>query len=180
MKRVFVIVLFLILSVNTVYAHGLGASFEKTVSKYFIDIGYDPSVMTEGEQTTFSFTILTDNTKDLVEFDSVWVRIMEGRRAILATGIDAGINSAPTMIYTFPKDGEYRLFVRFEKGDDTLAEAEFPMTVVRQEEGSSEYLIPLASLAGGILIGVGSVFTFLHFKSKKGNTHEKSDTSKKS
>ncbi len=180
MRVVILVFLFLILSVNSAFSHGFGASFEKTVSKYFIDVGYDPFEMTEGDQTTFSFTILTDSTKDLVEFDSVWVRIMDGKRAILATGIDAGINSAPTLIYTFPREGEYTLFVRFEKGDETLAEADFPMTVVREEEDGLGKLVPLVSVACGILIGIGAMFAFLHFKSKNGNTKEKSKTGNKS
>ena len=44
-------------------AHGSGASFEKVVGEYLIDVGYEPAERIEGDSQRFDFNVYNENNK---------------------------------------------------------------------------------------------------------------------
>lgn len=147
-----------------VFAHSLGQSLEKEVGEYVVDIGYDSPVTTvlEGEPIRFDFN-LWNKDRAVVDFTSVWVRVAPAESGITFAGyLGYPPFGAVGMSYTFPKAGEYTLTARFFNGEQTLAEATFPLQV----EGTNDVKISNSSpgliVAGvsGFILGVLLLFFF--------------------
>jgi hypothetical protein len=117
-------------------AHVTGAFFEKEVGNFIVDIGYDPEIIVARESSAFSFDLLDKTNRDPQEFTSIWVKIDKGEQTTLATGIARQSLGITTLLYTFPEAGEYELNVRYQSGDDSIAEASFPIVVEEGEGGS--------------------------------------------
>lgn len=169
---IFASLLLIVSFVQPIYSHGVGASFEKEAGEYVIDIGYEPEWFTEGDTSTFSFQLLTNDTKDPVEFDDIWVRIARGTQTVFATGINSNANNASTMLFTFPQEGDYTLHVRFQKEEEEIVETSFPIRVTPSEKSLiTQERIGLLFL--GMVVGALSVFAFalIRNKSKKEKSH---------
>lgn len=111
-------------------AHGTGASFEKVIGNYKIDIGYDPVIFTSGGVHRFDFDIFDSKTNNNVDFSDVWVNISEGSKTVFASGIHRSDLGIAGMTFVFPNKGDYTLSVRFEKGDNNIVESTFPVKVL--------------------------------------------------
>lgn len=115
---------------TTLLAHGSGASFERVVNGLKIDIGYDPEIIVSGDLQRFDFELF-DSKDNEVDFEDVWVKISEGdERVVFASGIIKGDINGARMSYTFPKEGKYYLYVRYDKSGKNLAESSFSIDVV--------------------------------------------------
>src|SRR5437870_5570095 len=69
------------------FAHNTGASWEKVVGEYKIDIGYDPATITVNSSQHFDFNIFNSSTGQPVSFSDVWVRIFQDQQTFFASGI---------------------------------------------------------------------------------------------
>jgi len=169
-KIAFVILaLFLISPIFTpVVAHSTGESFEKKVGDYLVDIGYDPAIFEAGISNTFSFGLVNAQTEEEIDFDYVWVRIEQEGQTDFASGIKKQELGATTMIYTFPEITTYDISVRYQKGDEIIAETSVPINVVKSsnsfDESESLELGNIKFVAIGLigLIGliVGAIIAF--------------------
>lgn len=121
-----------------VAAHGSGTSLERTVDRYFIDIGYDPATVYEGDRIVFDFTDLFDaasiraQATTTVDFDYVWVRLREnGGGTLLATGIRRADFGPTSLLYAVPDElkGELEVYVRYQKGDEGIVESTFAIPI---------------------------------------------------
>lgn len=135
-------------------AHGTGASLEKMVGEYKVDIGYDPPVLEAKDPIYFDFTLLSE-TGERAEFSDIWVRVMKGKQTAFATGIHKPSFGNSTMIYMFPEGGEYELKVRFQNEGEALAEASFPLAVEKAATGAGfpGFIWLAAGLFGGAIAG---------------------------
>lgn len=117
------------------HAHVIGKSFENEDGVYKIDIGYSPDILVSQESAVFTLALYKDQVS--IPYDDAWVRIVkkkgEMETTMFATGIHSFGSVETPVTLTFPSAGDYVLSVRFEKGDSTIAKAEFPIGV----EGSS-------------------------------------------
>ena len=148
-----------------VRAHALGASLEATSSPYFIDIGYDPLEFTTGFNSRFDFE-LRDLSRDLLDYGHVWVRIAQGKRTVLATGIAHQSLGPTTLLYTFDQPGDYTLNVSYREGGDVLAEATFPLKVYPDPEESTVSLAALAAFLGGLIAGAAVLWGAIRLKKR--------------
>lgn len=151
----------LLFSPTLIHAHNSGASLEKLVPPYIVDIGYDPVSPVAGDRLLFDFT-LVDTASTSIPFDYVWVRIEKDGRTILATGITKATYGPTSLLYAIPDDlaGELKLFARYQKGDDSLAEADFILVVAPKEVPITAY-IPLAvAAASGCMIGLSALWLY--------------------
>lgn len=140
------------------HAHGTGASFEKEINGYLIDVGYDPVILAAQEQQRFDFGVSKKGSTEAVDFTDIWVRIAPKERGIIfASGIHRPDFGLPGMTFTFPRAGEYELTVRFQKNGNVIAETSFPLTVETGEAGTpaASRMGTIVSLGIGIILGVG-------------------------
>lgn len=142
-----------------VSAHSLGSSFEATTSPYFIDIGYTPDVFEAGASARFEFELRDLATRDLFDYDHVWVRISRGREALLATGVAHQDLGPTTLLYEFAEPGEFSLDVSYRSGRmGEIATSSFPVTVFpAKEQGFDRTLVAwIATLAVSAAAGFGA------------------------
>lgn len=179
MKKIILVFILLFLFVNQVSAHPTGYSFNKVVGARLIDIGYENDPFVANETSSFSFLLSDNKTGDPIEFSDVWVRIERGTQTVFATGIYSSDLASPTLLYTFPTEGEYKLNVRYEKEDESLAETVMPIKVVKEEKPLNpvQIAIPIAALVVGLGMGFG-VASFKNRSAKQGK--KKGDQDSKS
>ncbi|NBV77734.1 hypothetical protein EBR66_06240 [bacterium] len=151
--RIFLLVL-LLLSVGTpIFAHTTGVSLEKKVGAYTIDVGYDPASPQVDDRIVFDFAFKNaDGARAM--FDSVWVRMTQNSKTVLATGIAHAKVGGTTLVWLPARDGPLTLAVRYERAGEPLAEAAFDIPIAPKEEsGYAWYGIALViALSGGAII----------------------------
>lgn len=143
-----------------VQAHSGGASFEEKIGEYFIDIGYDPAAPTAGENILLDLNLWKEKDISLADFDSAWVRLEQGGKTILATGVARPEFGTMTVSLKLPSEpGEMTLHVRFEEKGSTepiVAEKSFTFPIAPSPSA------PLPPLVWAIVgFGVGAVVVFL-------------------
>ena len=148
-------------------AHGDGASFEKEIGGYLVDIGYSAPEPEAGEAVSFEFGLKNNSKEDMgndVPFDDVWVKIAsEEETIVFASGIYNSKFGGPRLNYVFPKEGTYTISARFESDSGALTEASFSLVVFPAKGGGgidATYLFGL----GGLLIGFLAAFVLLKNK----------------
>lgn len=153
---------------HVLFAHNSGASLEKSVPPYIVDIGYDPVSPVAGDRLLFDFT-LVDTASTSIPFDYVWVRIEKEKRTILATGIAKAAYGPTSLLYAIPEDlsGELQLFVRYQRGDESLAEADFIMSIAPKETPLTDYIPIVGAIVLGCVIGFGATWALAQRRSKK-------------
>lgn len=160
MKRIYVLSMLTVMllgsSAGAALAHGTGISYEEDVGEYRVDIGYDPEVFTAGERILLDISLFTQGTTDeRAAYDSVWVRVTEGRQTYLATGVHHAQTGPSTVLLVLPESvGEQvEVHARFERSGETLADVSFPISV-NPPRGSLEVL-PWLLLLLGMIAGCG-------------------------
>jgi hypothetical protein len=139
-------------------AHQGGASWEKEMDGYRIDVGYDPNAHVSGASDVFDFALFDAERLAPVPVDELWVRLVRDERTVLATGLRSDPVVQSTLLYAFEKEGEYVLHVSFRRGGATLAEAAFPFTVAPGERSVRGYGLYAAFGAALLLAALGSFY----------------------
>lgn len=129
--RRFIFFLLIMCSITPVvsFAHGDGASFEKQSGEYLIDIGYDPAPPVAGEATLFDFSLIRLADGNEVPYSHVWVRILDERKTVLASGLHWQEVGATTLLFAFPEDKTYTLESSFRTERGEIASASFSVPV---------------------------------------------------
>ncbi len=145
---------------GAVFAHQTGVSFEKEIGAYFVDIGYDPPQPQGGERIVFDFNLKSKVDKTPEDFDYVWVRLEKDKSTLLATGIARADFGPTSLLYQVPNDlhGDLTVNVRYQKGDQALAETEFTIPVASRARS----FVELVSLASTILIGAALAILIMY------------------
>lgn len=156
------------LVVHTAHAHLSGYSFEQIVGEYKIDIGIEKERPLVGESTKFNLLLVNkDNTN--APYEKVWVKLTQGQKVYLATGVSKARIGPTTLVYDFPKEGVYELYVRFENEGINKAQATFNITVEPDPEVKKplpNWLMGSASLILGIILG-GALTRVVHKRKPK-------------
>jgi hypothetical protein len=142
---------------GTALAHGTGASLEKIVGEYRLDIGYNPTILEAQDPSIFDFDLLFDETGERAAFTDMWVRIVQGRKTVFASGIHKPDFGNTTMVYSFPEKGDYELTVRFQNEEEKIVEGSFLLEVQGRPEASGPG-ISFPWFAVGIFIGIVAGF----------------------
>jgi hypothetical protein len=140
---------------SLVVAHTEGASLERVVGSYTIDVGYEPEKPTTAERIVFDFD-LRDADDARVDFDSVWVRLEQDERLTLATGINRNAVGGATLVWVPPVASEAQMTVRYMRAGSVLVETTFAVPVTQGAESRSVPEGVRALLFGslGVLIGM--------------------------
>ncbi len=113
------------------FAHGDRPSFEAEVGPYLIDVGYDVVGFRPGEEVTFDFDLFKDpnGTPSFEPFDLLRVEIFKGEEIVHTQEVVNQQNFVPSMKYTFPVEGSYKLSVSYIKDGSSIADATFDIAV---------------------------------------------------
>jgi len=136
-------------------AHAGGASLEKVVSPYVVDVGYDPARVIAGDRIVFDFNLLSEVSSSTVDFDYVRVRLEHEGMTLFSTGVSKPEYGPTSLLYTVPVDasGALTVFVRYHKGSESLAEAEFMIPIEARRLAWRER-VDISSLIGGVILGL--------------------------
>ncbi|PIR83810.1 hypothetical protein COU18_02385 [Candidatus Kaiserbacteria bacterium CG10_big_fil_rev_8_21_14_0_10_51_14] len=150
-------------------AHGLGASLEREVEGYYVDVGYDPDPLRASRSVRFDFELYdvpatTDPAStESIDYTSVWVRLEQEGRTILATGVAKALWGPTTLLMDLPETaGPLTIDVRFERGEDVLVGTSFTLNVEQSPEQAGISNSPVFPGIGGLV--VGALLTFLLFR----------------
>lgn len=139
-------------------AHAWGASLEKVIGDYHIDIGYEPPVLMGGDRVVFDFTLLQATASTSVPFDYVWVRLRANDQAVLSTGVHKAELGPTSLLLELAEEteGDLEVYVRYQKDDEKLTESEFVIPVLAYEDQDwwHEYAIAFGILVFGVCMGV--------------------------
>jgi hypothetical protein len=153
----FVLILLFVVSPQVADGHAMGASLEKVIGAYHIDIGYDPAILMGGDRVVFDFTLLQAAASTSVPFDYVWVRLRANDQALLSTGVHKAELGPTSLLLELAEEteGDLEVYVRYQKDDETLAESEFMIPVLPYEDPNRwhEYVIALGILVFGVCMG---------------------------
>jgi hypothetical protein len=141
----------------------MGASLERTVGEYWIDIGYDPVQPRGGDRMVFDFNLAdAAATSTRVQFDYVWVRLQNENQTLLASGIHRAEIGPTSLLYSLPRNakGELTMHVRYQRGNDALAEADFIIPVAAYEDPRWWYPF-LGCAVLGAVVGFFGMFAFI-------------------
>lgn len=161
--RAILLFVFLLLPLQLSLAHGSGTSFEKEINGLLVDIGYEPEIAQAGEQVLFDFGLRSKTDDAETSFDSVWIRIEQGGRTLIASGVAQPPLGPATLLVALPSASVESLtvYTRFEKDGKALAEASFSLPVLGslQENTPAPFQDSLPLLLGAILgVVVGFIF----------------------
>lgn len=152
----------------TAVAHSSGASLERAVGEYVVDIGYEPAEVTAGERLVLDFDIAKRGEGgERVEFDNVWVRLVGDGETLLAAGVARSQIGATTLLYVIPEDiSELSIGTRFEKDGEVLANTEFLIPVEARKSA-----FPFLPVTAAGTLALVAVLIFLVLRSR--NPHAK-------
>lgn len=147
---------------KSIFAHGDGGELRQEKDGYVIDVGYNPKETVSENTNNYDFQ-LSKNEED-VEFSDIWVRITSGNNTVFATGIKNQDLGGATLLYQYPKAGDYVLHVRFQKDEESIVEGEFPVKVLQENTSkiqtqsksplsTSQIILGIVLFLGGSLIG---------------------------
>ena len=134
-------------------AHGTGASLEQQTEGGFVDIGYSPEEITSDTSVVFDFSLLAEPEGKEIEFSDVWVRFVTNDSTVFATGVHNARIGGALLTYRFPEAGEYTLVTRFQNNGVSIAEVEFPISVITGGHGTDANLVAAAALVVGLVFG---------------------------
>lgn len=142
------------------FAHAAGASVERLVGEYVLDIGYDPQYPNAGEPVRLDFSLYNKDKRTAVPFTSIFVRV-EGSKGLLYAGsIHASEFGLTGFALYLPEPGSYTIQARFQDGDTTIVEGAIPLSVERGDVEPAQgttYLVPivvaLLALTAGYFLG---------------------------
>jgi hypothetical protein len=156
MKIFFTVIISFFVISQPAFSHGLGQSLEKEVNGYIIDVGYDAIDKIEaGQATRFDFNLTNKEKNQNIDFDHVWVRISPKEGGIIFAGYLFHPEYLLTgMSFSFPKEGNYEVTVRFiDKDDKSIAETTFPLEIIPGERASGSSNTQLIYGALGLAAG---------------------------
>ena len=143
----------------TSLAHENGASFEVETGDYLVDVGYKPGTIIQNQSVIFDFSLFQHEKR--VEFDSLWVRIVESGDVILATALHKSAGKT-TLQMRFPRSSKYEMHVQYRDSElNEIAEATINVPIVSDKsigEGTQKQLV-VGAVAVGIPILLAAMFT---------------------
>lgn len=149
-----------------VSAHSSGASVEREVGEYLIDIGYEPTAPTAGGTVRMDLELYELATGADVPYTDAWILIEKSNKTYFAGGVPKARIGATGFSYLFPEAGEYEIYVRYQQDGEKVVETTFPFTVNESDGAANTDGGPLTTgLAGlaGLVIGVIAGFYLRKF-----------------
>lgn len=114
-----ILLLSLLLTPFSAFAHGDAPSLEATVGGYMIDIGYTPE-LAPNEDIEFDVDLFTAEPVEYADFASADLRVTRNGKEIVAGSVENDKVHIPTFTVNFPEAGGYDMDVRYLNADGSL------------------------------------------------------------
>ena len=139
---------------SSVSAHSTGASFEKTVDNYLIDVGYSEVSIQEGTPVRFDFDLFDAQEQTTPkEFSDAWIRISQGNKTFFAGQLGRPQLGKTGITLVIPEAGEYELYVRYNNDNESVVETIFPLQVeVNPETETQQQRKRIIIAFGGVIL----------------------------
>lgn len=155
-KRFFIFTILLLPSLTLAHVNGL--TIERTEGNYFIDVGSTETVIHADKSTRFDFAVYLNPNKGAVDYDSVYVKIMNNGEFVFTATLPKQSLGSAGMTYTFPAAGTYDMTLLFQKGTQKITETTFPLDVTdlpKAETGSNfDFTNPIFTFVVGAILGL--------------------------
>ena len=112
---------------------------DKTIGNYLIDFGYSPENPNTNDKVAIALTLF-DTNQEVIEPDSVWVRISSSKEVVFA-GTLKPKNGNAAFTYKFPYAGNYEITSRFSDDKETIVEINFSINIEKTSNLEIYYLI---------------------------------------
>jgi hypothetical protein len=155
-----IIALVILLLIPVAYAH-LDAGSDEVVDGYLIDFGYAPKDPSIADSIILNFNLLDNATQKVVDVTSLWIRIADNKTIVFAGTLkpnDGNVN----LQLSFPRSGNYGIYVKFYDGDSLIVENKYGFKV--SEHGGNAYYVL-------VIIAIVIAILFLYYKNSKKKKH---------
>ena len=127
-------------------AHETGAKLEQEAGDYLVELSYDTPQILPGQKVEFHVSLIEDHQSSnwqYAAFDTAWIQIKDPKGSAFRQVVSTTTTGVLTLQHPFTKDGNYTFSVRFLEGENTIAEAQFPLNVGSSQvtEASSKTLV---------------------------------------
>ena len=112
---------------------------DKTIGNYLIDFGYSPENPNTNDKVAIALTLF-DTNQEVIEPDSVWVRISSSKEVVFA-GTLKPLNGNVAFTYKFPYADTYEITGRFNDDKETIVEVNFNVNIEGKSNLEIYYLI---------------------------------------
>jgi LPXTG-motif cell wall-anchored protein len=149
-----------LISVPLAFAHG-GPSFERTVGKYFIDIGYDDEFK-QGREVLLDFalySIKNGKPDSLTQVSSVTFSVLTGSTVLFTKTIPKPDFGKIFATYTPDQHGRFDLTAAFSVDGTEVVKTSFPFVVQDSafeegEEVTGSYSSMPVAIAGAVIVAI--------------------------
>lgn len=166
-------VIFFFPAAQNLFAHGTGGSIEQEEDGYLVDIGYSPERLVAQETVRFDFLLFNTESGEAVDFTDLWLRLEQEDQLIFAGGISQPYFGEAGMSLYLPETGTYTGYVRYQAGQDSLAETEFEIVVKEQEvpfwAQTVSFKIFTGLAVGALILSLLAYYSKFHFALPKLN-----------
>lgn len=145
---------------TNVFAHGNYELLTRDVGNYTVESTYDPLDSSLGLSSPITFYLKDKSTNTDATYQTIWVKITQGYTTVFSAPITKPDIGPTSMMFRFPKEGDYELNLRFQNEDEFIAEASFPLKIVSfetQDKSSKTFPIAAAALAS-LIVGISIGF----------------------
>lgn len=104
----------------------------RSVDGYLVDFVHTPEQLKVGKKTTLAFTLVDEETQEVVNPQSVAVRVALGEQTFFSGNFRPESNNV-TFVQVFPLPGEYRIEAQFQGEEGTLVGTDFSVSVAEGE-----------------------------------------------
>lgn len=166
------LLLSLLLTPFSAFAHGDAPSLEAQEGDYMMDIGYTPE-LAPNTDIEFDLDLFTSDPIDYADFSSVDVRVTRNGGEIAAGSIPNDEVHIPTFTVKFPEPGGYDIDIRYLDAANALIAAhtfhvEVPgdsTVMMRNAEDTLHYVLAAGLFA--LSFGIGGYALWQRFGPKK-------------
>ena len=134
-----IVLIFVIIVFSSIVFSHLDAGQDKVVDNYKVDFGYSPENPNTNDKVAIALTLF-DTNQEVIEPDSVWVRISSSKEVIFA-GTLKPKNGNAAFTYKFPYAGNYEITSRFIYDKETIVEINFIINIEKTSNLEIYYLI---------------------------------------
>jgi hypothetical protein len=146
------VALWLLLAAVPASAHLVGASIEKQIGDYLVDVGYNVLQPEPGQDIVFDLSLIRNAGRPDWEFADFNEVTLDARKENAAADLPRKsstlqVPSPAYITYRFPEKGTYQLHVRFLHAGVVVAETSLPLPVGVGPAASGMKLLIAATVA---------------------------------
>ena len=116
---------------------------EEDVGDVLVWVSYDEKKAGLGEPVPFTFNLLEKDESGSLPFESLEVQIKSKGidRDLLIANIKRPSSGLATFTYDFPKTGVYSFTIKYQKGENVLAEHSFDFEISKDDEADTGFAV---------------------------------------